>query len=138
MQSHSIAAHGKRMNALMKTRGLISSLCFVEIKIHTTKLLSNKSYRKGCWTPSAELVGAVVQIQGAVQAAIEHIGNKFVGTGNDGTLTGEEALNYQPRSFLVIGSLSEFMGEHGVNAEQYRSFELYRRNHGLAGDHHFR
>lgn len=128
VQGHSIAAHGKRVDALMKTRGLISSLCFVEIKIHTTKLLSSKSYRKGCWAPSAELVGAVAQVQGTVQAAVDHIGSKFSGTDNDGAPTGEEAFNYQPRSFLVIGSLSEFMGEHGVNAEQYRSFELYRRN----------
>lgn len=128
VQGHSIAKHGKRVDALMKTRGLISSLCFVEIKIHTTKLLSNKPYRAGCWAPSAELVGAVAQVQGTVQAAVEHIGNKFVGITDDGSPTGEEAFNYQPRSFLVIGSLSEFMGEHGVNADQYRSFELYRRN----------
>jgi len=28
----------------------------------------------------------------------------------------------------VIGSLSEFLGEHGSNQEKIRSFELYRRN----------
>ena len=33
-----------------------------------------------------------------------------------------------PKSFLVVGSLKEFVGEHGVNAERYRSFELFRRN----------
>ncbi|OHV97734.1 hypothetical protein AKG95_11330 [Janthinobacterium lividum] len=128
VQGHSVASHGKRVDALMKTRGLISSLCFVEIKIHTTKLLSNKPYRVGCWAPSAELVGAVAQVQGTVQGAVEQIGNKFVGKDEHGAPTGEEAFNFQPRSFLVIGSLSEFMGEHGVNADQYRSFELYRRN----------
>ncbi len=35
---------------------------------------------------------------------------------------------YQPRSFLVIGSLSEFHTVHGVNEEKYSSFELFRRN----------
>ena len=128
VQGHSVTSHGKRADALMKTRGLISSLCFVEIKIHTTKLLSNKPYRAGCWAPSSELVGAVAQVQGTVQGAVEQIGNKFIGKDENGAPTGEEAFNFQPRSFLVIGSLGEFMGEHGVNAEQYRSFELYRRN----------
>lgn len=36
--------------------------------------------------------------------------------------------NYAPKSYLVIGSLSEFLGEHGSNQEKIRSFELYRRN----------
>ncbi|WP_426343357.1 Shedu immune nuclease family protein [Pseudoduganella sp. R-32] len=128
VQGHSIVSHGKRADALMKTRGLISSLCFVEIKIHTTKLLAPKPYRAGCWAPSAELVGAVAQVQGTVQGAISQIGAKFIGKDESGAPTGEQAFNVQPRSFLVIGSLSEFMGEHGINEEQYRSFELYRRN----------
>lgn len=128
VQGHSIASHGKRVDALMKTRGLIASLCFVEIKTHSTKLLASKPYRAGCWAPSEELAGAVAQVQGTVHGAVEQIGAKFVGKDEDGSPTGEEAFNYQSRSFLVIGSLSEFMGPHGVNAEQYRSFELYRRN----------
>ena len=112
----------------MKTRGLIASLCFIEIKTHDAKLLASAPYRAGCWAPSDELVGAVAQVQGTVYGAVQQIGAKFVGQDKNGAPTGEEAFNYQPRSFLVIGNLSEFMGEHGVNAEQYRSFELYRRN----------
>ena len=34
----------------------------------------------------------------------------------------------QPRSFLIVGSLTEFQGSRGVNAARYRSFEDYRRN----------
>lgn len=45
-----------------------------------------------------------------------------------GALTGEQLFLYQPKSFLVIGSLSEFQGEHGINEEKYSSFELFRRN----------
>jgi len=33
-----------------------------------------------------------------------------------------------PKSFLVIGSLKEFVGEHGINEDRYRSFELFRRH----------
>ena len=39
---YSFAQSGKRTDALLKTRGYISSLCFVEIKTHTTPLLHNK------------------------------------------------------------------------------------------------
>ena len=49
-------------------------------------------------------------------------------TDETGNPTGEEIFNYMPNSFLVIGSLQEFTGEHGVNQERFRSFELYRRN----------
>jgi hypothetical protein len=130
VQGHSIVSHGKRADALMRTRGLISSLCFVEIKVHTAKLLAptKTAYRAGCWAPSPELVGAVAQSQGTVHSAVKNIGDKYSGRDECGAPTGEAAFNFQPRSFLVIGSLNEFIGEHGVNEEQYRSFELYRRN----------
>jgi hypothetical protein len=42
--------------------------------------------------------------------------------------TGEEAFNYAPKSYLVTGNLAEFIGEHGVNKDKLRSFELLRRN----------
>lgn len=128
VQGHSVASQGKRVDALMKTRGLIASLCFIEIKTHATNLLADDPYRAGCWAPSRELAGAVAQVQGTVHGAVRQIGAKFIGKDESGAPTGEEAFNFQPRSFLVVGSLSEFMGPHGVNEDQYRSFELYRRN----------
>jgi hypothetical protein len=48
--------------------------------------------------------------------------------GEDGAPTGETLFLYQPRSFLVIGSLAEFRAAHGINEEKYSSFELFRRN----------
>jgi len=51
VQGHDVVNFGKRVDALMKTRGLISSLCFVEIKTHETALLQKKPYRPGCWAP---------------------------------------------------------------------------------------
>ena len=112
----------------MKTRGIISNLCFIEIKTHETKLLESKPYRSGCWAPSKELAGAVAQVQGTVASAVESLSSEINITDENGNPTGEEVFNYQPKSFLVIGSLSEFTGEHGVNREKLRSFELYRRN----------
>ncbi|WP_197054420.1 Shedu immune nuclease family protein [Nitrosococcus oceani] len=128
VQGYSITTHGKRVDALMKTKGIISSLCFVEIKTHKTPLLESKSYRSGCWAPSKELSGAVSQMQGTVSSAINNLRNKVILEDKEGNPTGEEVFNYQPKSYLVIGSLSEFEGDHGVNIEKYRSFELYRKN----------
>ena len=128
VQRHNAQDFGKRADALMKTRGLISSLCFVEIKTHDTPLLQNKYYRKGCWAPSKELTEAVAQIQGTVSSAVKSLTQKISIKDEHGNPTGEEAYNYLPKSYLVIGNLDQFTTEHGNNEDQYRSFELYRKN----------
>ncbi len=128
VHGYTVADHGKRVDALLRTRGVISSLCFVEIKTHKADLLQNKPYRPGCWAASAELAGGVSQVQGTVAMAAESIRTKLSLKDDSGMPTGEEAFNYLPKSFLVIGGLDQFVGEHGVNEDKYRSFELYRRN----------
>jgi len=128
VQGHDVASFGKRVDALMKTKGLISSLCFIEIKTHETPLLQKKPYRSGCWAPSKELTEAVAQVQGTVSSAVKSLTQKISLTDRIGNPTGEEAYNYLPKSYLVIGSLEEFTNSKGVNEDQYRSFELYRKN----------
>ena len=112
----------------MKTKGIISNLCFVEIKTHTTDLLDTKPYRSGCWAPSKELAGAISQVQGTVASAVENLSNKITLENKQGDPTGEEIFNYQPKSYLVIGSLKEFYTQDGVNKDKLRSFELLRKN----------
>ncbi len=128
VRGYSVTGHGKRVDALLRSRGVVSNLCFVEIKTHKTDLLKEEAYWPGCWAPSSELAGAVSQVQGTVALATDNIQTTLPITEDDGTPTGAEAFNYMPKSFLVVGSLKEFVGEHGVNAERYRSFELFRRN----------
>lgn len=128
VQGHSVDNHGKRVDALMKTRGIISNLCFVEIKNHTTALLESKPYRSGCWAPSKELAGAIAQVQGTVASAVENLSSRINPSDSDGNPTGEEIYNYQPKSYLVIGSMGEFLADQGVNKDKLRSFELLRKN----------
>lgn len=128
VQGYDVNTYGKRVDALMKTRGLISNLCFVEIKTHITKLLDDSAYHIGCFAPSRELAGAIAQVQGTVASAVKNLSDKIYMADNSGNPTGEEIYNYQPKSFLVIGSLSEFDTEKGVNTEKLRSFELFRKN----------
>jgi Domain of unknown function (DUF4263) len=130
VKGSSFTGAGKRVDALLKSKGIINSLCFAEIKTHKCTLLKkvNEPYRKECWAPSAEFSGAIAQIQKTVQLSLEEIKTKTQVKDDTGSLTGENLYLYQPKSFLVIGMLSEFAGEHGENEEKFSSFELLRRN----------
>ena len=122
-----VTGRGKRVDALMRTMGRLNSLCFVEIKKATTGLLGNE-YRAGAWPPSAELAGAVSQMQATVHGAMTAIRERLEPTDSDGWPTGEVFYNYEPRSYLVVGNLSQFVCDGGINQAQLRSFELFRRN----------
>lgn len=128
VQGHSFFQSGKRVDALLQTRGLISSLCFVEIKTHNTHLIEAESYRSSCYAVSRELAGAVSQIQKTVQKAINNIRTKLELITRDGDPTGDVAYLYQPRSFIVVGKLDEFQTAQGTNEEKFSSFELFRQN----------
>lgn len=111
----------------MKIRGAVNALCFAEIKTHQTPLLQNNAYRSGAWLPSSELTGGVAQSHATVHAALRQIGDRLDVT-VDGNPTGEQIYGFDPRAYLVIGRLSEFMTDRGLNEEKYRSFEYFRRN----------
>lgn len=128
VRGRDLAGAGKRTDALMKTRRIISSLCFVEIKRHDTPLLGGTQYRPDVWPPSAELVGGVSQLQATVYAAVESLGHKLLPRDDMGDPTGEVLFNIEPRSCLVVGSLEQFQSSQGTNVPKFRSFELYRRH----------
>lgn len=128
VQGYSLNSHGKRIDAVMKTKGIISNLCFVEIKTHMTKLLEDTPYRPGCYAPTKELAGAIAQVQGSTTDAVKSLAEKIAISDSLGNPTGETLYNYQAKSFLVIGNLNEFIGDHGVNEDKLRSFELLRKN----------
>jgi len=126
-----ITSAGKRVDGLLKTRGIISSICLVEIKTPNSKLLKavGSSYRPDCWQVSDELNGGIAQIQKTVEKTVSNIAGKLFQPKHDsGELTGERIYTYEPRSYLVIGSHAEFMSATGENPEKYSSFELYRKN----------
>ena len=129
LTGHSITGPGKRVDALMKTAGIIRSCVFAEIKTHRTHLLGSSEYRPGCWSPSAELAGAVSQAQNTVQLASRAIGDKLVGKEDGVEIPGDVAYLYKPRSFLIIGRLTEITGASGGHhPDKVRSLELLRGN----------
>lgn len=130
VSGYTFNSSGKRIDALMKTRGIINSFCFGEIKTHKTELLRpvKSSYRDECWAISDELSGAIAQVQKTVQKSIEKLPTKNEIEDDSGYLTGEEVFIYQPKSFVIIGNLDEFTKDSKVNKVKFSSFELYRRN----------
>lgn len=125
----SIAGPGKRADAVMRTAGRISSMAFAEIKHHRTPLLS-KEYRSGCWSPSEELAGGVAQVHGTVQWATSTIGTRLATKAADGSdVPGDFTYLLRPKSFLIIGSLQQLLGEAGGHhQDKVQSFELFRRH----------
>lgn len=119
---------GKRIDAIMRSKGLISSMLFCEIKTHDTELLAKTPYRRGVFQASKELGGGVAQVQKTVSRALQLISHEFLFRmrDEDGALTGVELSTTRPRQVLVIGSLREFTDNGAVNSEKISSFELYR------------
>jgi len=126
---YSVAGVGKRADALLQTNGRIRSLVFAEIKHHETSLVAAQPYRSGTWAPSDELAGGVAQVQQTVQRALRDIGERLRAVDVEGAETGEEAFLLRPRSYLIVGNLTQLLGSTGgVHADKHRSFELFRRN----------
>mgnify|MGYP001407211549 CR=1 FL=1 len=114
---------GKRADGLLLTRAEVSQYVLVEIKKNDTELLQETEYRSGCWGVSHELSNAVTQTQKTV---FEFTRNRFRDHLKDdyGNDTGRTAYAVDPRSFLVIGNLTQVRG----NDDKIACFELYRRN----------
>jgi len=87
---------GKRVDLFMRTRGIINSLCFGEIKTHKTPLLKQvkDAYRRECWAAGEHLAGGIAQIQKTVQISLRNIQTKTPLKKENGDLTGEEVYLY--------------------------------------------
>ncbi|MCP2032607.1 hypothetical protein L1277_002717 [Okibacterium sp. HSC-33S16] len=122
---------GKRSDAVMRSRAVISTLLFCEIKRHDTPLLRPVPYRKpDVYVPSEELVGGVAQLQKTVRKAYRSFLDQIKAhTAEDGSPTGLDFSTTKARQVLLVGDLSEFRNQHGVNGERMESFELFRRTH---------
>lgn len=127
LRSGSVLGSGSIPDAIMCTRGALSALCLVEIKVHSTPLVA-KDKRGGSFLISKDLSDAVSQCQTAVSVAEEEIQKHFQPTDKEGFPTTDPIFSFRPRSLLVIGNLSEFKDEKGPSVERFRTFEMYRRS----------
>ncbi|MEU7317292.1 Shedu anti-phage system protein SduA domain-containing protein [Streptomyces sp. NPDC007083] len=121
---------GKRSDAVMRSKGFISSLLLCEIKTHETRLLASAPYRApDVYQVSKEIVGAVAQVQKTAYKALQLVhGELHRLYQDDGSPTDIEISTARPRQVLVIGSLREFTDCGATNREKITSFEQYRRS----------
>jgi len=127
---YSVKGHGKRTDALLQTTGLIQTLCFGEIKTHRKSILKNLKhpYRSESWAISDELAGGIAQIQTTIQKSLHNISSRLSIPDSDGFEQNSIYL-YKPKSFLILGSLSEFKNKEGhIHEDKFSSFKLFRRS----------
>lgn len=131
VEGYSITGGGKRSDALLQTNGLIQTLCFGEIKTHRKNILkeTKQPYRPESWAVSGELAGGISQVQRTVQKSLKNITTALSLKDKDGFNSTNPIYLYKPKSFLIIGSLKEFMNSNGdINEDKFSSFELFRRS----------
>jgi hypothetical protein len=121
---------GKRSDAVMRSKGFISSLLLCEIKTHDTPLLAKTPYRlPDVYQVSKDVGGGVAQVQKTANKALRLVhGELHRLYKDDGTPTGIEISTVRPRQVLVIGSLNEFTNGGATNPEKMSAFEQYRRS----------
>ncbi len=119
---------GKRSDAVMRTRGFVSSLLFGEIKTHRKDLLMAKAYREpDVYQVSPEVSGGVSQLQKTAHKAVKILRDLHQQYAPDGS-PDIEVATLRPRQVLVVGSLEQLVSDTGANLEKVASFELYRRS----------
>lgn len=119
-------ARGKRVDALLHTSAHLSQFVLAEVKTPGASLIAAKPPRPGVWSPSGDLLDGVAQIQKTVSRFKQQYFEKAELTAASGDPLGFDVFNFSPKSYLLIGSLAQFRTTHGVNKEQYASFELFR------------
>lgn len=128
--ANAFAGGGKRIDALLRTRGYVRSLVFAEIKKHTADLLAGSAYRPpDVYRASNELVGAVAQVQKTSDKAVRGMQEQVLRHYDaNGDFTGIEFSTIRPRQVVIIGTLAQLSSNGELNRERVHSFELYRRS----------
>lgn len=121
---------GKRTDALLKSLGAINSLCFCELKLSNEPLLKQvkNPYRGESWQISDALAGAIAQVQRTVHKAVKDFSTKTEIKDKQDNLTGETLYFYNPKAFVLIGNLNEFMVDGKINEIKFSSFEMFRKS----------
>ena len=95
-----------------------------EIKKAPDELLSSTSYIAGVWNISKVVTEGVNQIQKTAFEFTHNQMRKFQPKNKNGENIGTEVFRIQPKSFLVIGNLSELL----ENEDKITCFQLFRNS----------
>lgn len=115
---------GKRVDALMRTKAIMSQYVLIEIKKPSSNLLQREEHRSGCWSISKDLTEAVSQIQKTVFDFVQNKSVKDSVKDSEGRSTGDEIYKVYPKSYFIIGSLKELESHD----DKFICFQLFRNS----------
>ncbi|MEP6738252.1 MAG: Shedu anti-phage system protein SduA domain-containing protein [Chryseolinea sp.] len=80
------------------------------------------------WQISDALSGAIAQVQRTIHKAMKDFSTKIEIKDTQDNITGETLYFYNPKAFILIGNLSEFIIDEHINEIKFSSFEVFRKN----------
>lgn len=94
----------------------IDNVCIFEIKTPKTTLIEDDKYRTNVYSPSKELISAVVQIKEQKDSFMKNYYGNKVKSAEQGVLFSA----FDPKCYLILGNASK------LNQPQLKSFNLFR------------
>ncbi len=94
----------------------IDNVCIFEIKTPETKLVEDVKYRTNVYTPSNELISAIVQVKEQKDSFMKNYYNNKVKSAEQGIFFSA----FDPKCYLILGNASK------LNQPQLKSFNLFR------------
>ncbi len=110
-----VSGAGDAISDFLSRNALTNNTCLFEIKKPSSKLLNEREYRKGLYSPASELAGAVTQLSDQI-----YEWQKGIAT------TKENSRIYDIETFAVHGVL--VIGITPCESDRIKSFELFRHN----------
>lgn len=110
-----VSGAGDAISDFLSRNALTNNTCLFEIKRPSSKLLNEREYRQGIYSPASELAGAVTQLSDQI-----YEWQKGIAT------TKENSRMYDIETFAVHGVL--VIGITPSEPDRIKSFELFRHN----------
>lgn len=117
---------GKKVDGLLAANSLIKQFAIVEIKTPSTNILEAYPSRPAVWRATQEFSGGISQVHKYRHVLKNKVSEYIDLKDEQGNPTGETIFIVEPKSFLIIGSITEFMLNNKINYDKLCSFETIR------------
>lgn len=126
ISGNSFFESGKKVDGLLAANSLIKQFAIVEIKTPSTNILEAYPSRPAVWRATQEFSGGISQVH-KYRHVLKNKVSEYINLKDEqGDPTGETIFIVEPKSFLIIGSITEFMLNDEINYDKLCSFETIR------------
>jgi hypothetical protein len=126
ISGNSFFESGKKVDGLLAANSLIKQFAIVEIKTPSTNILEAYPSRPAVWRATQEFSGGISQVHKYRHVLKNKVSEYIDLKDEQGDPTGETIFIVEPKSFLIIGSITEFMLNDKINYDKLCSFETIR------------